>query len=49
MNRSTPYLSDAIRFIILAFFAIYFIMPIYLLAITSFKPFEDISFATMCQ
>ncbi|NBT94746.1 MAG: ABC transporter permease subunit, partial [Chloroflexi bacterium] len=42
-----PYLSDAIRFIILAFFAIYFIMPIYLLAITSFKPFEDISFATM--
>lgn len=47
MNRSTPYLSDAIRFIILAFFALYFIMPIYLLAITSFKPFEDISFNTM--
>ena len=39
--------GDSIRFVILCLFAVFYVLPIYLLAITSLKPFEDITFSTM--
>ena len=39
--------GDTIRFVVLCFFAVFYALPIYLLAITSLKPFEDITFSTM--
>ena len=39
--------GDTIRFVVLCLFAAFYVLPIYLLAITSLKPFEDITFSTM--
>lgn len=48
MTKSfSPFLTQGLRFLVLSFFAVYYILPIYLLVITSLKPFEDITFSTM--
>lgn len=40
-------LSSLVRYLILIFFAVLFLTPIYVIIVTSLKPFSDVSLATM--